>query len=175
MKFKVETTRADYDAFFAHTVAKGLRFYVWIPMLKTALIWFALAFSFMSFFRFRSGDVEKELFFSVLTLSIAFLAYGALSKFIETKIARFLVPNENGIMIGTKEIEISPEGIKEIHSYGYNFYNWDVVEKVEEVNGSIYVFVDKVLGLIFNPESLKSDEFKQEILATFHKYQKQAT
>lgn len=73
-------------------------------------------------------------------------------------------------MIGPKEFEISSDGIKEIHPYGHNFYNWDVVEQIEEVNGSIYVFVDKVLALIFNPESLKSDERKEEILRELNKY-----
>ena len=46
------------------------------------------------------------------------------------------------------------------HPYGYNFYNWSAVEKIEEVNGSVYVFVDAVLALIFNPESLGPDEKK---------------
>ena len=73
-------------------------------------------------------------------------------------------------MIGPKEFEISTDGIKEIHPYGYNFYNWNVVEQIEEVNGSIYVYVDRVLALIFNPESFKSNEHKDEILRELKKY-----
>lgn len=88
----------------------------------------------------------------------------------ESKISRCFTPDENGIMIGPKEFEINPDGIKEIHPYGCNFYNWSSVQKIEEVNGSIYVFVDKVLAIIFNPESLKSDEFKNELLSALNKY-----
>ena len=88
----------------------------------------------------------------------------------EAKIAQCFTPNENGIMIGPKEFEITPDGIKETNPYGHNFYNWDVVEKIEEVNGSIYVYVDKVLALIFNPESLKSDEYREELLSELKKH-----
>ena len=124
----------------------------------------------MAFFQFQSGVMQQKLFFSILTVSIPFFVYVALSKLMEVKAAQCFTPNENGIMIGTKEFEISADGIKEIHRYGHNFYNWDVVERVEEVNGSIYIFVDKVLALIFNPESLKSDQFKEELLNTLKKF-----
>jgi hypothetical protein len=170
LNLKVETTKADYDAFYAYTASKVLKSYTWIPMLKNVLLWLVLAFSFMSFFQFKSGGIGKQLFFTVLALSIPFLIYVALCKLMEAKISQCFAPNENGIMIGPREFEISSDGIKEIHPYGHNFYNWDVVEQIEEVNGSIYVFVDKVLALIFNPESLKSDERKEEILRELNKY-----
>lgn len=170
MKLKVETTQVDYDAFFAYTASKVLKSYTWIPMLKNVLLWLVLAFAFTSFFQFQSGEIGKNLFSSVLTLSISFLIYVALSKLMEAKISKCFAPNENGIMIGTKEFEIGSDGIKEIHQYGHNFYNWDVVEQIEEVNGAIYVFVDKVLALIFNPASLESDERKAEVLRELNKY-----
>jgi hypothetical protein len=170
LNLKVKTSKADYDAFYAYTASKVLKSYTWIPILKNVLLWLVLAFSFMSFFQFQSGGIEKKSFTFVLKSSIPFFVYVVLSKLMESKIAQFFVPNENGIMIGPKEFEISPDGIKELHPYGYNFYHWSAVQKIEEVNGSIYVFVDKVLALIFNPESLKSDEFKQEFLSTLNKY-----
>ena len=148
LNIKVETSKADYDAFYAYTASKVLKSYTWIPILKNVLLWLVLAFSCMSFFRFQSGGIEKKLFFSVLTLSIPFFVYVFLSKLMEIKVAQYFTPNENGIMIGPKDFELSSDGIKEVHPYGYNFYNWDAVEKIEEVNGSIYVFVDKVLALV---------------------------
>ena len=170
LNIKVETSKADYDAFYSFTASKVLKSYTWIPMLKNVFLWLVLAFSFMSFFQFQSGGIGNKLFYSVLTLSISFFIYVALSKLMETKIAQCFTPNENGIMIGSKEFEITPDGIKEVHSYGYNFYDWGVVEQIEEVNGSIYVFVDKVLALIFNAESLKSDERREELLSQLKKY-----
>ncbi|MBV2129311.1 YcxB family protein [Arsukibacterium indicum] len=170
MNFKVVTSKADYDAFYAYTASKVLKSYTWLPMLKNLLLWLVLAFSFMTFFQFQSGEIEKNFFVSILTVSIPFFAYVALSKLMEVKAAQCFTPNENGIMIGNKEFEVSADGIKEIHRYGHSFYNWDVVERVEEVNGSIYIFVDKVLALIFNSESLKSDELKEELLNTLKKY-----
>ena len=170
LNLKIKTSKADYDAFYAHTASKALKSYTWIPMLKNVCLWLVLTFSFMSFFQFQSGGIENKLFFSVFTLSILFFIYVALSKFMEVKIAQCFTPNENGIMIGPKEFEISADGIKEIHQYGYNFYDWDVVEHIEEVNGSIYVYVDKVLAIIFNPESLKPDKCKEDLLATMNKH-----
>lgn len=73
-------------------------------------------------------------------------------------------------MIGPKEFEINSDGIKETHPYGYNFYSWNAVEQVEEINGSIYVYVDKVLALVFNPESLKPSNIREELLSTLQKY-----
>jgi len=170
LNLTVKTSKADYDAFYAYTASKVLKSYTWIPMLKNVLLWLVLAFSFMSFFQFQSGGIEKKLFIFVLILSIPFFVYVALSKLMESKISQCFAPNENGIMIGPKEFEISPDGIKELHLYGYNFYTWNVVQQIEEVNGSIYIFVDNVLAIIFNPESLKSDEFKREFLSTLNKY-----
>lgn len=166
----VKTTKADYDAFYAHTASKVLKPYAWIPMFKNLCLWLVLAFSFMSFFQFQSGGIEKKLFFSVLTLSVSFFIYVTLSKFMEVKIAQCFAPNENGIMVGPKEFEILPEGIKEVHPYGYNFYNWDIVEKIEEVNGSIFVYVDKVLALIFNPQAFESADTKEDFLKILNKY-----
>lgn len=170
LKIKVNTSKADYNAFCAYTASKVLKPYTWIPMLKNVLLWLVLAFSFMSFFQFQSGGIEKKSFIVVLISSIPFFIYVALSKLLESKVSQCFAPNENGIMIGSKEFEIGPDGIKEVHSYGSNFYDWSSVQKIEEVNGSIYVFVDKVLAIIFNPESLKSDDFKKEFLSTLNKY-----
>ncbi len=170
MNLKVKTSKADYHAFCAYTASKVLKSYTWIPMLKTVLLWVVLAFSFMSFFQFQSGEIEKKLFIFVLTSSIPFFAYVVLSKLMESNIAQCFTPDENGIMIGPKEFFLSPDGIKEIHPYGYNFYNWNVVQRIEEVNGSIYVYVDNVLAIIFTQESLKSDDFKKELLNSLNKY-----
>ena len=170
LNIKVETSKADYDAFYAYTASKVLKSYTWIAMLKKVFIWLVLAFIFMSFFQFQAGGIDKNLFFCVLMLSMPFYIYVALSKLMEAKIAQCFTPNENGIMIGPKEFEISSNGIKEVHPYGHNFYNWDVVEQIEEVNGSIYVYVDNVLALILNPESLESDEYREELLSELKKH-----
>ena len=170
MNLKVEISKADYDAFYTYTASKVLKSYTWIPMLKNVVLWLVLAFSFLAFFQFQSGGIGNKLFYSVLTISISFFIYVALTKLMEIKIAQCFTPNEKGLMLGLKEFELSPDGIKEVHTYGYNFYSWDVVEQVEEVNGSVYVFVDKVLALIFNRESLTSEKCKDELLSTLTKY-----
>ncbi|MGL1958022.1 MAG: YcxB family protein [Colwellia sp.] len=170
MKLKVETTKADYDAFYAYTASKLLKPFAWIPILKNVVLWIVIGVIFMSFFQFQSGNIDNKLFFATLVISIPFFIYIALGKLMAIKLTKCFTPNQNGIMIGPKEFEISSDGIKEVHPYGYNFYNWDVVEQVEEVNGSIYVFVDKVLALIFTTESFESAEFKEELMDTLKKY-----
>lgn len=170
LNLKVETSKLDFDAFYSHTASKLLKSYTWIPLLQNVFIWVVLAFSFTSFFQFQSGEISKTLFYSILTVSISFLLYVALGKFMETKTAQCFTPNENGIMIGPKEFEITPFGIKETHPFGSSFYHWDVVQNIEEVNGSIYVYVDKVLALIFNSESFESSEYKEALLSEIKKY-----
>lgn len=170
LKFKVETSKADYDAFYSYTASKVLKPYKWIPMLKNVFLWLILGIIFSSFFQFQSGKIESKYFYMILIISIPFFSYIALSRLMEMKISKCFTPNQNGIMIGSKEFEINSDGIKETHPFGYNFYSWNAVEKVEEVNGSIYVFVDKVLAIIFTSGSFESKDFKEELLTTLKKY-----
>lgn len=170
MYIKVETTKADYDAFYSHIASKVLTSHCWIPVLKNLLLWLVLAFSFLCFFKFYSNEIGKQVFLSVLTVSVPFFIYVVLNKVMEAEAAKYFVPNENGIMIGPKEFEILPEGIKEVHPYGYNFYHWNVVEKIEEVNGSVFVYVDKMLALIFNPQSFESADAKAKFIEALKQY-----
>ncbi len=172
---KVKTTQADYHAFYAYTASQVLKSYTWIPILKNVLLWLVLVFSLMAFFQFQAGAIEKKPLLFVLATSIPFFIYVALSRLLDVKIAQSFTPNEHGLMIGPKEFEISADGIKETHPHGFNVYHWDSVQQIAEVNGSIYVFVDKVLAIIFNAESLKSDDVKQQLLRTLHQYAEQSS
>ncbi|WNC67823.1 YcxB family protein [Thalassotalea nanhaiensis] len=170
MKFKVEISKADYDAFNAYASSKLLKSHYWLAVIKNVILWLVLGAIFMSFFQFLSGGIESKYFYTILAISTPLLIYIVLGKLEEHKLVKSFTPNQNGIMIGSKEFEINSDGIKETHLFGHNFYKWNVVENIEEANGSVYVFVDKVLALIFTSESFESKEIKDEFLSKVQKY-----
>ncbi|WP_444888833.1 hypothetical protein [Microbulbifer sp. JMSA008] len=81
-----------------------------------------------------------------------------------------IISNKDGIILGSREYEIASEGIKETCQYGHSFYGWAVVERIEEVHGAVYIFVDQALALIFTAESLELINFKVKFLDAINKH-----
>lgn len=169
LKIRVVTSAADYRDFYAHTSAKLLRPFRFVPMLQNVLLWLVLSFCFMTLFQFKDGAVEKKEFWSVFVIGLSFIAYVGLGQWLQHKIAGRFRPNEDGIMLGAKEYELNQDGIKETQRFGWHWYTWDAVEQIEQVNGAIYVYVDKVHAVIFNAQSLASTSLKQELLSTLQR------
>ncbi|WHI53094.1 YcxB family protein [Microbulbifer sp. MLAF003] len=166
MKLKVVTSKADHNNFCDYVVCSRLKSHTWISILKILVVWLAIGLIFMSCVQFKAGKIELSPFILVIVISLAFLFYVALSRLLAVKIGECFTPNKDGIILGSKEYEITPEGIKETCQHGHSFYSWAVVEQVEEVNGAIYVFVDQALALIFTAESLEKIDFKDDLLDT---------
>lgn len=170
IQLKVTTTTADFNAYYAYVAANALKSWKWLCMIKDVLLWAVLTFTLLAFFQYVDGNTSDRLFFSVVFVGLSFIGYVLLSKMIETSLAKAFAPNDNGIMIGAKTFEISADGIKESHRYGDNFYLWDAVERVETVNDTIYVFVDKALALIFNAEAFDSQDEQTALFNILQRY-----
>lgn len=170
MKYTVNMKKKDYYAFSAHTAKMLMKPYSWLFTLKNVFLWMFFGILFMSFFQYLTGNTSRYLFHAVLIPSVPVLVYLRLCKVINQKTTKCFQPNLDGIMLGSKEYELTNEGIKEIHLHGYNFYKWSVVQSVKEVDEAVYVYVDQVLALIFTEDAFESAKSKEEFIQTVQKY-----
>ncbi|WP_033017772.1 hypothetical protein, partial [Pseudoalteromonas sp. BSi20652] len=168
--YSVNTKKADYDAFYAHVAKKLMKPYSWLYIVRNIFLWMIIGIFFMSLFKYISGDSSKYFFHAVLMMGVPFFIFLLISNVINQKLVKCFHPSPEGIMLGSKQFEITEDGIKETHLYGYNFYKWTVVNSIEEINGTVYVYVDRVLALIFTPESFESTDSKKELVTVVKKY-----
>jgi hypothetical protein len=168
--YSVNTKKEDYDSFYAHVAKKLMKPYSWLYIVKNIFLWMIIGIFFMSLFKYISGDSSKYFFHAALMMGIPFFIFLLLSNVINQRLVKCFHPSPDGIMLGSKQFEITEDGIKETHLYGYNFYKWTVVNSIEEVNGTVYVYVDRVLALIFTPESFESSDSKKELVTVVKKY-----
>ncbi|BBM03238.1 hypothetical protein GL2_33120 [Microbulbifer sp. GL-2] len=90
MKFKVVTSKADYNNYCDYVVCSRLKSHTWISILKNLVVWLAIGLVFMSCVQFKSGKIELSPFMLVMVISLAFLFYVALSRFDPTHQRRTL-------------------------------------------------------------------------------------
>ena len=64
------------------------------------------------------------------------------------KVKKFSIPNSNGIILGTKTIELTSDGLFEVSSVSKCQYSWACVEEIAVNNGDYYIFLDKMYALI---------------------------
>lgn len=164
MIIRTTITKRDFEQFNAYTFKKLLKPGFCWSFLKNVLIWFLTAFIFTSLFQHIFNGKSSIHWPTVFTITIPFMLFIFIGFIENRRVAKCYKPNENGIMLGDKEVEITDKGIKEEHPYGHNFYKWNVVESIEENNGAIYIFVDKVLALIFPSSAFEDAKLKREFL-----------
>jgi hypothetical protein len=164
MIIRTKITKRDFEQFNAYTVKKLLKPGFRWSFLRNISIWFLTAFIFTSLFQHIFNGKSSINLPTVFTTAIPFMLIIFIGYIERRRVAKCYKINENGIMLGDKEFEISDKGIKEEHLYGGNFYKWNAVESIEEHNGAIYIFVDKILALIFPSSAFEDAKLKREFL-----------
>jgi hypothetical protein len=138
--------------------------------LRNMIAWFFLAIGFMFIFQIKATTFESFHWQSAAIAIAPFLIF-IVSYYLNVRKFKMLcIPNENGLMIGKKTIEVNSEGITETNPLGNCFYRWEAIEAIEEHEGNIYMFVDNLLALILPPESFTSEEEKDEFKELIKKY-----
>jgi len=138
--------------------------------LKNMIVWFVVTIIFMAIFQIKSINFASFHWQSSLITAVPFIIFIFAFLFNIKKCKRLSVPRENGLLIGNRTIELKPEGINEINSFGHSFYKWECVEALEENEGDIYIFVDKLLALIIPSEFFSTKAEKEELKALVQKY-----
>ena len=138
--------------------------------LRNMIIWSLLTVTFMVVFQIKSVSFSDFHWQSALITAIPFSIFLVAFLYNINKFKKLSIPNENGVMIGEKTIEFRSGGINEINHLGSCFYKWDAIEAIEENNGDLYIFVDKLLALIIPANSFENEAEKDELKALVQKY-----
>jgi len=138
--------------------------------LKNMILWFVLTVTFMFVFQIKSINFSSFHWQSSVITALPLVIFICAFFFNIHKFKKLSIPNENGLMIGDKTIEFQAEGISENHPFGSCFYKWEAVESIEENNGDIYIFFDKLLALIIPSESFSNSKEKEELQHLIQKY-----
>ncbi|WP_404408120.1 YcxB family protein [Pseudidiomarina marina] len=131
--------------------------------IKTVAIWCILAIAFMFMFRINSISLSSFHWPSAALTTLPFMAFIIVYFVNMHKLQKSSIPNENGMILGEKTIEFKSEGIIEIGSLSKCFYKWESIGSLEENNGDIYLFVDKLIALIIPARYFSSDVEKEEL------------
>ena len=138
--------------------------------IKNMIIWFILTIAFMFVFQIDAISLSRFHWPSAAIAALPFVVFIAAYSRNMHKLRQSSTPNENGLMLGEKTIEFGIDGITEINPLGNCFYKWECVESVEENNGDLYIFLDKLLALIIPACSFSSDTEKAELQSIVKKY-----
>ncbi|SEI11030.1 YcxB-like protein [Rheinheimera pacifica] len=138
--------------------------------LKIMVIWCILAMAFMFIFQIDSISLSSFHWPSAAVVAFPLVVFIVAYYINMRKLRQSSVPNDNGLMLGEKTIEFSPDGIVEINPLGRCFYKWECVEAIEENNGDLYIFLDKLLALIIPSASFSSEMERADLQAQVEKY-----
>jgi hypothetical protein len=138
--------------------------------LRNMIVWFFLAIVFMFVFQIKATTFDSFHWPSAAIAIAPFLIIIVVYYLNMRRLKMLCIPNENGLMIGEKTIEVNAEGITETNPLGNCFYRWKAIEAIEEHEGDIYIFVDNLLALILPSESFSSEEEKDQFKGLVKKY-----
>ena len=138
--------------------------------MKNMIIWCISAIAFMFVFQIDSLSLSGFHWPSAAIAALPFVVFIVAYSSNMRKLRQSSTPNENGLMLGEKTIEFGTDGITEINPLGKCFYKWESVESVEDNNGDLYIFLDKLLALIIPASSFSSDTEKAELQSIVKKH-----
>lgn len=138
--------------------------------IKNMIIWCISTIAFMFVFQIDSISLSSFHWPSAAIAALPFVVFIVAYSSNMRKLRQSSTPNENGLMLGEKSIEFGADGITEINPLGSCFYKWEGVESVEDNNGDLYIFLDKLLALIIPASSFSSDIEKAELQSIVKKY-----
>jgi hypothetical protein len=134
------------------------------------ILWCALTIIIMTIMQIDKVDLEKLHWPSAVIGAAPFLLLLCAYLFNVSKFKKLTIPNENGIVLGGKTLEFTPDGIKENSSLGHSFFAWTSVEEITENKGNIYIFIDKLYAVIVPASAFNAVEEAEEFKALIEKY-----
>jgi len=138
--------------------------------IKNMIIWCISAIAFMFVFQMDSISLSSFHWPSAAIAALPFVVFIAAYAINMRELRQLSTPKENALMLGEKTIELAPAGITEINPGGSCFYKWNSVESVEDNNGDLYIFLDKLLAVIIPASSFSSDIEKADLQSIVKKY-----
>jgi len=101
---------------------KGLK-----SFFKNFVIWFVVAVAFFTIFQAKDFSLSQLHWPTALLTSVPFLIFIVVFVGNLKRIEKRSIPQENGLMLGKRTIEISESGIKDTNSLGTSVYSWQAL------------------------------------------------
>lgn len=167
MIIEITVTKDDYTKFCKFAVdrissPKGNKNDRVKSLFSNVVIWLAIAF--VSFSIFQSNEINFSQFHwpSALITTIPFLVF--ISTFLGylSKVKLNALPNENGLMLGERTIEIDESGIRDTNSFGTSLYKWKSLHEVAVHKGNVYLFLDTMLAQIIPSSAFENEDEAEE-------------
>lgn len=98
---------------------------------------------------------------SILVQLVVFYACWGVLIFLLRQLAVWRIknsPDTNGALLGTKQYQLTDEGIKEITEISESLTKWKGIQKIEETSEYIFVFIDRIAAYVFPKRAFGSKE-----------------
>lgn len=163
IKITLFVDQDDYNRFvkyLRYKISGALPRKCWRTSLKNISVWFVISFVFFYVTNYRI-DIHWQSVVFVLFFILMFVGFFV---FYYKKIVRDSRPNPDGVVLGNKAVELNEDGVIEEGVSSKSFYSWSLVETVDENNGDLYIFVDRVIAVIIPSSAFGSDEDRVEVV-----------
>ncbi|MDO6538134.1 YcxB family protein [Alteromonas stellipolaris] len=132
--------------------------------------WLFITVFFMFIFQSFTSKVSSIDLSSALVGALPFCLIIGYSMYANFNARKFSIPNKQGIILGAKSIELTPEGITETSAVSKCHYSWSCVEEVTENSGDYYIFLDKMFALIIPSSAFVSQGSIEQFKSYINKY-----
>lgn len=166
MQIEYTLTEQDFIAFNLHDAkhSKMVKRSLFLQCYIIAIIFFAVPLS--SFLLGPSGQVYTELPVIFLLAGIIWIVFypAYFYKHIERNIKKMLWEGSYKNLFGKHKVQIADEGIIEINNGGETKRNWKGIEKIEENEAYIFIYVSSMSANIVPKHAFVHENSRSEFM-----------
>lgn len=152
-------TQEDFDKYckFAYarvtqSKSRGVK-----PLLFNVCLWLLMSVVFIVFMQTTEFTLSSFHWPTAVLVSFSFLMFIFIYFVKIRNIQKHSFPEQDGLILGKRTLEIDDSGIKDLSQHGSSLYYWKSLKEVAEDEGSVYLFLDTMLAQII-PASAFGDK-----------------
>ena len=162
MDIVVQLQQSDFAAFQRQVIQRQRKPVRWLSALASGIAVFVL----LSFFE-DQGTTYDGVWFLVIGLSMGMLLTFFWLAYQSRRVSRL---DPDGHVLGPQQIRLTEEGIETRKENCESRTSWSAVKAIEETKDHLFIFLDTIVAHIIPKRNLGSEEDKQRLDETFHRY-----
>lgn len=163
VSIKTDISQQDYTAYLTH-VARTLSFSKISTLMSCLGLAIGLGFGFS--WAMLKGSSPSSVPLAILTGG---LAGGLLMLVLVTSIQRWqaqkMKPMDDGILLGSREVFLEDEGIRQRSAHHQSVFQWSLVRSIAITEQHVFVMLDSIAGLILPRRSFSSDAERESFVS----------
>lgn len=170
MQIEFDFTKEDYLEYNMHHIStsKTLRRMVLIQQYGLSLVYLIVPFALARF-------TEIPFVYWMVVFGIVYLFWilfypRYFKSSARKRIDKMVDEGKNTSMFGKHVITLDEDGMLETTAKGESKISWDAVEKVEETDGYIYIYISSVNAYVIPVRAFESEGHRNGFLDTLKKY-----